>query len=177
MEKIFPAFLECYVPQNREDLEWKTLVKLAKWHHHLETKGLGERGTVLISPIPTQGSWEIVLRHSWVLCGGWDTWEDAGALWRMTTRSKFQTGSAAHVRTQWGHKVFVLSQVRNSKLSGEKEIVFFQIYYKSLQQKHYILLLNFSQEEHEPNTFVFRAFEKCLKHLFVRLSGLRNRRI
>lgn len=69
-----------------------------------------------------------------------------------------------------------MSQVRNSKLSREKES-FFQIYYKNLQQKHYILLLNFSQEEHEPNTFVFRAFEKCLEHLLVHLSGLRNHRI
>lgn len=32
---------------------------------------------------------EIVLRHSWVLCGGWETWEDAEPPWRMKTRSNW----------------------------------------------------------------------------------------
>lgn len=32
---------------------------------------------------------EIVLRHSWVLCRGWDTWEDVEPPWRMKTRSNW----------------------------------------------------------------------------------------
>lgn len=174
VEKIFPAFLECYEPQHREDLEWKTIVKLAKWHlQHLQIKSLDKGRTTIISPSPHKVLVEIVLRHPWVLCGGWETWEDAGTPWRMTTRSKFQTGCAADVQTQWRHEAFILSQVRNRKFSREQEI-FFLIYYKSLQQKHYILLLNFSQEELEQNTFVFRDLEKGIRRLLVLPSGLRN---
>lgn len=71
--------------------------------------------------------------------------KDAGAPWRMTTRSKFQTGFAAHVGTQWGHEVFILSQVRNRKLSGEKKKFFSNLLQKLTTKALYSAVKLFSK--------------------------------
>lgn len=49
----------------------------------------GKRETGLMSTSPYKMLVEIVLRHSWVLCGGWETWEDVEPPWRVKTRSNW----------------------------------------------------------------------------------------
>lgn len=59
----------------------------------------------------------------------------------MATRLKFQTGFAAHVE----HSEDVKSQVRNTKLSGEKEIVFSNLLQKLTTKALYSVVKLFSR--------------------------------
>lgn len=67
----------------------------------------------------------------------------------------------------------VSPQVRDRKLS-QRPTISKNVYYKNLQQKHYILLLCFSPERYDPHTVLF--WEPCKPYqtalcAFIRLEN------